>query len=96
MTKEEVLAVVAAHREALQELGVKSLELFGSVARGEATTESDVDFLVELSEKAGLFELIRVQHYLEDTLGRSVDIGTKRSLREELRESVLRDAVCVF
>jgi hypothetical protein len=96
MTKEEVLATVAAHREALQELGVKSLELFGSVARGEATTESDVDFLVELVEGSSLFDLSRIRFYLEDILGCSVDIGTKRSLREELKEAVLRDAVYVF
>lgn len=96
MTKAEVLAIVAAHQETLRDLGVRSLELFGSVARDEATTESDVDFLVELSEGSSYFDLSRIRFYLEDILGCSVDIGIKSSLREEIKESVLRDTVDVF
>ncbi|MDB9308721.1 nucleotidyltransferase domain-containing protein [Aphanizomenon sp. CS-733/32] len=45
MKQDEVLATLAAHREKLQGLGVKSLNLFGSVARDEASSDSDVDFL---------------------------------------------------
>lgn len=96
MKQEEVLLILAAHQEKLQKLGVKSLELFGSVARNEATSESDVDFLVEFSIDAGLFELFRVQHYLEDILGCAVDLGTKDALREHLREPVLKDAIRAF
>jgi uncharacterized protein len=66
MKRDEVLAILAAHREQLQALGVKSLNLFGSVARDEARPDSDVDFLVEFSIDASLFDLFRVQHYLED------------------------------
>ncbi len=44
MKQEEVLLILAAHQEKLEKLGVKSLELFGSVTRNEATSESDVDF----------------------------------------------------
>jgi predicted nucleotidyltransferase len=79
---------LAAYQEKLEKLKVKSLELFGSVARNEATFESDVDFLVEFSIDAGLFELFRVQHYLEDILGCAVDLGTKDALREHLQEPV--------
>jgi uncharacterized protein len=94
--RDEVLAIVAAHREQLQAMGVKSLNLFGSVARNEARPDSDVDFLVEFSIDASLFDLFRVQHYLEDLLGCSIDLGTKDSLREHLRESVLKDAIHAF
>jgi predicted nucleotidyltransferase len=87
---------LAAHQEKLEKLKVKSLELFGSVARNEATFESDVDFLVEFSIDSGLFELFRVQHYLEDILGCAVDLGTKDALREHLREPVLKDVICAF
>jgi predicted nucleotidyltransferase len=93
---EEVLSILAAHQNELEKLGVKSLELFGSVARNEATPESDIDFLIEFSIDAGLFELFRVQHYLEDILGCAVDLGTKDALREHLREPVLKDAIRAF
>ena len=93
MEREQVLKIVASHREALERLGVKSLELFGSVARNQATAESDADFLVEFSTETGLFELFRVKHYLEEILGCTVDLGTKDSLREHLREPVLKDVI---
>jgi len=96
MKPEEVLSILATHQNELEKLGVKSLELFGSVARNEATAESDIDFLVEFSIDAGLFELFKVQHYLEDILGCAVDLGTKDALREHLREPVLKDAIRAF
>jgi hypothetical protein len=93
MERSQVSGIIAAHRETLRSLGVKSLELFGSIARNEATSTSDADFLVEFSTEAGLFELFRVQHYLEEILGCEVDLGTKDSLREHLREPVLKDVI---
>ena len=59
MKRDEVLAILAAHREQLQEMGVKSLNLFGSVARDEARPDSDVDFLVEFNRPGGLFQLLQ-------------------------------------
>ena len=50
-------------------MGVKSLELFGSVAREEARPDSDVDFSGEFERPLGLFQFFRVQHYQEDLLG---------------------------
>ena len=91
-----MLTIVKAHQDKLQELGVKSLELFGSVARDEARADSDVDFLVEFSKPIGLFGFSRIRLYLEDILGRSVDLGTLDALREHLREPVLEDAIRVF
>ncbi|NMF62785.1 nucleotidyltransferase family protein [Brasilonema octagenarum] len=93
MKRDEVLAIVAAHRKQLQAMGVKSLELFGSVARDEADPDSDVDFLVEFDRPVGLFEFIQVRLYLEDVLGCSVDMGTQDALREHLREPVLKDVI---
>jgi uncharacterized protein len=94
--REELLSLVTAHRKELESLGVKALNLFGSVARNEAHSQSDVDFLVEFSIEAGLFDLYRVQHYLEDLLERQVDVGTQDALREHLREPVMRDIIRVF
>ena len=93
MKRDEVLEIIATHREKLQEMGVKSLNLFGSVARDEAGPDSDVDFLVEFSIDASLFDLFRVQHYLEDILGCSIDLGTEDALREHLREPILKDII---
>lgn len=52
--------------------------------------------MVEFSIDAGLFELLKVQHYLEDILGCAVDLGTKDALREHLREPVLKDIIQVI
>ncbi|GAB4161332.1 MAG: nucleotidyltransferase family protein [Cyanobacteria bacterium J069] len=96
MKREDVIALVQAHRVQLQALGVKSLDLFGSVARDEARPDSDVDFLVEFAIEASLFDLFRVKHFLEDLLEKDIDLGTQDSLREHLREPVLKDVVRVF
>jgi uncharacterized protein len=96
MKRDQVLAIVAAHQEQLQAMGVKSLDLFGSVARDEARSDSDVDFLVEFDRPIGLFEFNQVQLYLEDILGLTVDIGTPEALKDHLREPVLREAIRAF
>ncbi|MDJ0662088.1 MAG: nucleotidyltransferase family protein [Crocosphaera sp.] len=96
MKRDQVLRIIAEHREALEKLGVKSLSLFGSVARDEAGPDSDVDFLVEFNRQGGFFQLFRVQHYLEDILGCSVDLGTEDALREHLREPVSKDVINAF
>ncbi|MEQ9236229.1 nucleotidyltransferase family protein [Coleofasciculus sp. E2-BRE-01] len=96
MKRDKVLAILTAHREQLQNLGVKSLNLFGSVARDEADANSDVDFLVEFNRPGGLFQLLQVQYYLEDILGCAVDLGTQEALKEHLREPVLKDSIRAF
>lgn len=96
MKRAEVLTILETHQEMLKTLGVKTLYLFGSVARDEARPDSDVDFLVEFAIEATLFDLFRVQHYLEDILGCKVDLGTKSALRQHLREPVLQEAIRAF
>ena len=96
MKRDEVLKIISEHREQLEKLGVKSLLLFGSVARDEAGPDSDVDFLVELNREMGLFEFIKIRLYLEDILNCSVDLGTEDALRENLREPVLKDVINAF
>jgi predicted nucleotidyltransferase len=61
MTRREVLDILAEHREDLRARGVRSLALFGSVARGEASATSDVDLPVEFSRPVGLFEFVRLR-----------------------------------
>jgi len=83
--------------ELRKQYGVVHLSVFGSVARGEAGPESDVDILVEFSPDAhvGLFRLEELQLHLEALLGCKVDIGTPRSLKPRIRDRVLKEAVHV-
>ena len=96
MKRDEILTIVRANQKSLQELGVKSLSLFGSGARNQIKPDSDIDFLVEFDSPVGLFGLFQVQHYLEEILERSVDLGTLKALREHLRKPVLEEAIRVF
>ena len=94
-TRDEILQVLRERRSDLERMGVKSLALFGSAVRGEAREGSDVDLLVEFQRPVGLFEFIDVKGYLEGLLGCRVDLGTPASLRPQLRDAVLREAVYV-
>jgi predicted nucleotidyltransferase len=93
MRRADALRLIEAHADELRGLGVRSLAIFGSVARDEARPDSDVDLLAEFSRPVGYFHLFRVQHRLEEILGRPVDLTTRDGLRAELREAVLAEAV---
>ena len=73
----------------------RELGLFGSFARGEQNANSDIDVLVEFEDGADLFDLVGLADYLEEALQQKVDVVPKRALREELRETVLREVVTV-
>jgi predicted nucleotidyltransferase len=91
--REAVLAALSAHRPELDSHGVRSLLLFGSTARNEATSDSDVDLVVEFDRPVGFFALTRLRLDLEAWLGRPVDLLTVDALRPEIRERVLREAL---
>ena len=73
----------------LKQYGVRRAGLFGSVARGEARPESDVDLLVELPETSSLLDLAGLQIDLETILGKKVDVITYNSIYHLLRERIL-------
>jgi hypothetical protein len=96
MKRNEVVRILTEHQKELSEkYGVKSLALFGSVARDEANPKSDVDVLVEFDRSVGLFGLFALQDYLEALLGCPVDLGTPDSLKPRLRTKVLAECVYV-
>lgn len=96
MNTEEIIRILKEQRERLsEEYGVKSLMLFGSLARREATPTSDVDLLVEFNRPVGYFGLFALQNELERLLGCPVDLGTLNSLKPYLRESIQKDLVHV-
>ena len=96
MRRDKALQILEAHRQELRErFGVKSLRLFGSVARDEASEQSDVDVLVDFDETPSLFGFLRLQGYLRDLLGTKVDLVTESGLKERARQYVEKDAVNV-
>ncbi|HET7036309.1 MAG TPA: nucleotidyltransferase family protein [Thermomicrobiaceae bacterium] len=97
MRRDEVLAILTAHRDELRETyGVKSLALFGSAARDEAGPDSDVDLLDEFDRRpVGLFEFINLKMARERLLNVPVDLATPGSLRARLRSNVERELVYI-
>jgi predicted nucleotidyltransferase len=91
MKRDEVLLRLAANREELARLGVQSLALFGSVAREEADPASDVDLLVEFEGGATPDRFLALESYLQELLGCSIDLLTRRSLRPALRSVIEKD-----
>lgn len=93
MKRDEVLRILAERREELAELGVRSLSLFGSVARNEARPDSDIDLLVEFDRPIGLFGFVKLKMRLEGMLGRRVDLVVVEGLKRRLRDRVLSEAI---
>lgn len=84
--RDAMLEVISRHR-------ASSPRLFGSVARGEDTPESDIDLLVDFAEDASLFDQIGLRLDLADLLGAEVDVVGSESLRGSFRDRVLAEAV---
>jgi len=84
--REQVLAIAAKY-------GASNVRVFGSVARGVADANSDIDFLVELEQGRSLFDLGGLLMDLQKFLGRSVDVITPEGLRPRIRDRVLNEAV---
>ena len=96
MSIDEVLALLRAHKPVLQKrFGVLDLALFGSFARDSANVNSDIDILVRFDGPADWRRYFGVQFYVEDLIGRSVDLVTDKALRDELRPRVEQEALRV-
>jgi predicted nucleotidyltransferase len=86
--REEILRIAARH-------GARNVRVFGSVARGEADSQSDIDLLVEFKRGTTLLGHAALVQELEDLLGVKVDVVSERGLRDRVRERVLREAVAI-
>ncbi len=84
--RDEILRIAAEH-------GARNLRVFGSVGRGDAGPESDLDILVDLEDGRSLFDMGGLLMDLQDLLGCKVDVVTERGLRDRIRARVLREAV---
>jgi len=83
--KTEILAAATRH-------GARNVRVFGSVARGSDTSDSDIDLLVEFEPERSLYDLVGLQLDIESLLGRRADVVTEGSLNAHLRERVLAEA----
>jgi hypothetical protein len=77
------------------EHGARNVRVFGSVGRGEADADSDLDLLVEMTEGRSLFDLIALSDELEEVLGVDVDVLTEGSLSPYMRDRILAEAVAL-
>jgi predicted nucleotidyltransferase len=93
--RDEVLDILRAHDAELEQFGIKSLALFGSVARDEAHPESDLDLLLEFDGPGTFDRYMDLKIFLEDLLGCRIDLVMKRALKPRMLSFVERDAVRV-
>lgn len=96
MSKERILSLLAGRREdILARFGVKTLGIFGSAARDDMRSGSDVDILVEFQDAATFDKYMDLKAYLESLLGTSVDLVTEEALKPRMRPIIEKDMVRV-
>lgn len=95
MARQDIKSLLAQKKAELAAFHVRSLAIFGSVARGEDRPGSDVDLLVEFDQCPGMFEFLRLKFYLEELLGRPVDLVTPEALKPQLKQRILDESVHV-
>ena len=95
---QDALEVLRTHEADLRRLGVTHAAVFGSVARGEALADSDIDVLVELdaARPIGIFEYARLKLFIGQLFNGAGDVVNRRTLKPLLRGNILRDAVDAF
>jgi predicted nucleotidyltransferase len=95
-SRQDILASLKnLKQEVAQEYSVKTIGVFGSVARDEQTIESDIDLLVEFSKPVGFVTFMRLENFLSERLGKHVDLVTSDSLKPLIRQDVLSEVIYV-
>jgi predicted nucleotidyltransferase len=91
ITLPEVLAELRKLQSELTQRHVARIGVFGSMARGDATPQSDIDVLVEMTDEGDLFDLVSVKTLLERTFDQSVDVVPVGGLKQDVRDVILRE-----
>ena len=82
----DILQIATSH-------GARTVRIFGSMARGEAGPDNDIDILVNLNPGRSLLDIVAIKQDLEDLLGRKVDVVTEAAISPYIREQVLKEAI---
>ena len=93
MKREEILSLLKENQPKLDAFGVRSLSLFGSVARNEATSESDIDILVQFNGKVTFDRFMDTRFFLEDLLGAKVDVVMQDAIRPSMKPYIMKDLI---
>lgn len=93
MELKDVQRLLHEHEAEIKEMGAQNLALFGSIVRGEAHSDSDIDVLVEFSGPVTFDRYMELKFFLEDLLGCKVDLVLRDTLKPRLRERILAEAV---
>ena len=98
VTLTEALAILRAHRPELEARGIRHAALFGSLARGEAGPDSDIDILIDLepTPRMTIYDYVGKKNIVEDCFPVPVDVVALDWLRPEIRPNVERDAIYAF
>ncbi len=93
MDREEMFAKIT---HLLKDQGARKVAVFGSYIRGEESQESDIDIIVEFSERKSLLELVRIERELSDVLGIKVDLLTEKSISPYLIDTIKREMEVIY
>ncbi|MBI3353798.1 MAG: nucleotidyltransferase family protein [Nitrospirae bacterium] len=93
MNKEEIFKKIAS---VLKEQGARKIAVFGSYIKGEEKPESDIDVIVEFSEKKSLLELVRMERELSEILGIKVDLLTEKSISPYLIDEIKEEMEVIY
>jgi predicted nucleotidyltransferase len=98
MNNRTVLSTLRLHEPELRAAGIVHLRLFGSVARGDATDQSDIDLMADLdrSKRLTLVGMVHLENRLSDLLGVKVDLSPSDAMKEEVRKRALREAILAY
>lgn len=93
---QDIEARLKENKDLLRErFKVKEIGIFGSFVRGEQKETSDLDILVDFEGRIGLFEIVRLERFLSETLGEKVDLVMKNSLKPRIGKHILREVVYI-
>ena len=95
-TIEEIKSILKEHNEFFENnYSVKNFLLFGSYAKNQQTSDSDIDLLVNFKQPIDFFEFIDLQDYIEGLFNKKIDLGTVGSLKEFVKDKILKEAIAL-
>lgn len=93
MNNEDIMQFLRGQRQALNEMGVVKIGLFGSYARGDAREDSDIDIAVEISGAHRADRFFRLLHFLEDGLNKKIDLGIESALKPAVKNRINKEII---